>query len=755
MTPRSILSTIIAATAFAVSIIPASAQMRQMPDRYKGAFNYAAPVVSEGYSYTEYMIPSGCDTIRLMTRVYLPEGDGPFPVVVTRTPYVYMTGDYIAIGREYARHGIGYIQQDCRGKGGSEGFFSPNVNERADGIALYKWLDEQPWCGDIGVFGSSYTALTGWIVGDSIPAKVKGMYLSHYGVDRHISCFRAGLFREDIMSGWVIDNAEEAIIKPERKQGQPIGENYYDFYLYRPQVEADEAVLGQKLQYYRDWITHTDYTDPYWNSGVWADLKNVPAQIQVPMTIVAGQFDHHEEGTILGYERLNPEVKAKSRLILGSWNHSFQTTPSHTPTKHAKDYDSNKDQFEWFYGLLVKKEEPKGEIRVYNIEADEWENFDSWPIVPSETKTLYLSPDKDAQQWNVLPVQWDKAAKKGKVGYIYDPEDPVYAEGGETLFTSQMKRGCHPMSEPGYRDDIISFVSEPLEEDLTIAGDVKVILSVRSDAGDTAFAFTMAEVGPDGTAYNMRTSITTLGYRNGLLEPRVSYKKNKKVSIEIVALPMMWTVKAGNRLRIDIKSSQFPEYAVHSNTAGVWAEQGETRIARQTVFLGGKKGSRVILPIIRKTEDMVEYGEIGFADLVSFLVQGFQCKWDGMSPEDQGLSSVYSYNSKYAGFTIKDINGDGIKELLIGDQFEDGETTLYDIYTIYPEDGSLIHLAKGGERDSFVITGNGTIVEHGSNSAFDSFEKGFVIKEGNLVVTDSLEDDLMTLDLQKFSDLAQ
>lgn len=553
----------------------------------------------EGYVYFEEMVPSGEDGIRLLTRIYLPEGDGPFPVVVTRTPYVWGTGDYIGAGREYARRGIGYIQQDCRGKGGSEGFFSPNVNERADGIALYEWLAEQPWCGDIGIFGSSYTALTGWLVGDSLPDKVKGMYLSHYGVDRHISCFRSGLFREDIMSGWAIDNAEEDIIKPERKPGQAPGENYYEFYLYRPQVEADVNVLGQKLQYYRDWITHTDYTDPYWNTGVWADLKRIPYVIDVPLTIVAGQFDHHEEGTILGYERLKPEVKAKSRLILGSWNHSFQVTPTHVPTANAMEFDINADQFEWFHSLLVEKKEPKGEVRVYNIEADRWENFDSWPIETGEDRTMYLSSARKGDRWNVLELLPSEQREPSEVGYVYDPENPVYAEGGETLFTSSERRGSRLQSEPGYRDDILSFVSEPLEEDMTIAGNVKVYLKVKTDADDTAFAFTLSEVTPSGEAYNMRTSIATLGYRDGLLEPRVEYTKGSTVVLEIEALPLMWTVKAGNSLRLDIKSSQFPEYAVHSNTAGVWAEQARTVVARQTVFVGGEDGSRVVFPVLK------------------------------------------------------------------------------------------------------------------------------------------------------------
>ena len=552
-----------------------------------------APVVG-GYTYREEMVPGGYyaageDTVKLLTRIYLPEGEGPHPVVVTRTPYVYGgRGDNNALAREYARRGIGYIQQDCRGKGGSEGFYRPNVDERADGIALYRWLDGQPWCGEIGIFGSSYTALTGWIVADALPEKVKAMYLSHYGVDRHISCFRAGLFREDIMSGWAIDNAEEDIVRPPRMPGQPVGENYYDFYLYRPQVEADEAILGQRLQYYRDWITHTDYTDSYWNTGVWADLKRASRAVSVPVTIVAGQFDHHEEGTLLGFERLPDEVRAHSRLVLGAWNHSFQPTPTHVPYDHARDFNTTADQFRWFYGILVEGRTPEQEILAYAIERDEWLTLGEWPPKVKKTRKFYLSGDRKEGKWNVLSLL-GKRAKREKVEYVYDPEDPVYAVGGETLFTSSQRRGSRLQPEAGWRDDVLSFVSAPLEEDVTVAGAVKVRLKVSTDVDDTAFAFTLSEVTPDGKAYNMRTSITTLGYRKDLLGPRVKYRRGRKVHIEIVALPIVWTVRAGNALRLDIKSASFPEYAVHPNKAGVWAEHAEVVPARQRLYLGGRK----------------------------------------------------------------------------------------------------------------------------------------------------------------------
>ena len=354
------------------------------------------------------------------------------------------------------------------------------------------------------------------------------------------------------------------------------------------QVEADEAILGQKLQYYRDWITHTDYTDPYWNTGVWADLKSASRAVSVPVTIVAGQFDHHEEGTLLGFERLPEEVRAHSRLILGAWNHSFQPTPTHVPHEHARDFNTTSDQFEWFYRILVRKETPQQEILAYAIERDEWLKLDSWPLKTKKYKDLYLSAKQKGDKWNILSLT-DRKARKAKVGYTYDPDDPVYAVGGETLFTSSQRRGSRVQPEAGWRDDVLSFVSEPLTEDLTIAGEVKVRLEVSSDVDDTAFAFTLSEVTPDGAAYNMRTSITTLGYRKDLLGKRQAYRRGKKVRIEIVALPVVWTVRAGNSLRLDVKSSNFPEYAVHPNKAGVWAEQADAEIAHQTIYTGSRR----------------------------------------------------------------------------------------------------------------------------------------------------------------------
>ena len=156
-------------------------------------------------------------------------------------------------------------------------------------------------------------------------------------------------------------------------------------------------------------------------------------------------------------------------------------------------------------------------------------------------------------------------------------------------------------------------------------------------------------------------------------------------------------------------------------------------------------------------EEVIDYGEIGFSDIVSYIVVGYQTNWEDMDPaEEMKLSSVYRYSSPYCGFAQKDINGDDIPELLIGDKFEDGTTVIYDIYTIYPRTASLVHLASGGERDRYTVNESGTIIEEGSNSASDSFTKVYRIKKGSVLIMfdsyiymDELDRELAMLEEQR------
>jgi len=534
--------------------------------------------------------------IGMRTQMCLPITDHPIPVVVTRCPYVpaQVTLSQMGTAKQFAERGLGYILQHCRGTGGSEGQFQPNIYERQDGLRLAKWLDAQPWISGIGLTGTSYMSLTCWIIADSLPPKVKCIHMHHYGVDRHLSAYNSGLFRQDILTAWSIDNAREPILKPQKDPVAP----YYLEERYMPQVEMDSVLLGCPLPWYRDWITHTDYTDPYWHQGVWDTLRSIPSRIKVPVTIVAGHFDHHNEGTLLGYQLLPAETKKKSRLIVGSWNHSFITTPTVHHPQHDKEIDIDADEFNWMYSLLVEGQEPQHEVLVYEIGEDRWHRFDEWPVEPRQYKTYYLSEKQDTTKAYHAVTDATRLPSQAQLQFVYDPQNPVMSVGGETLFTSEKTRGSIEQPAIGYRPDVISFLSEPAATDFTIDGKIRAIIWMSSDADDTALTFKVCEVMPDGTTVNIRSGITTLAYRNNRLGPRQLYQPNQVVELTFEALPILWRIKAGHRIRIDISSSNFPEYAIHSNYAGIWSLQSKTRKALQTIYLDLKHPSRIEIPMV-------------------------------------------------------------------------------------------------------------------------------------------------------------
>ena len=164
------------------------------------------------------------------------------------------------------------------------------------------------------------------------------------------------------------------------------------------------------------------------------------------------------------------------------------------------------------------------------------------------------------------------------------------SHGAESLFASFKEVGSLEQPEPDYRPDVVSFTSEPLERSVTLLGEAKAELFVKSTAEDTAFTAKLMEVTPEGKAYNIRGSIATLAYEEPYVPGNV-----RKVTVSMWAAA--YQVQRGSRLRLDISSSDFPQYAVHPNLPGIWSEQDSTRTAMQTILIGEDYPSRVVLPV--------------------------------------------------------------------------------------------------------------------------------------------------------------
>lgn len=527
----------------------------------------------------EIMLPMA-DGVRLRTIISRPERAGRLPVIVIRTCYPQNDPTYRTLAEEYGRRGYGFIYQYCRGSGGSEGVWEPNVNERADGKHTLDWINDLDWVESIGYFGCSYLALTGWIIADIVPDKVRTMYLTHYGTFRHVSAYKDGLFRHDILTAWSMENA-----------GFPVDADYLETCRYRPQVGVDEALWGRRVDWYRDWITRTDADDPYWNEGVWGILKEIPGRIRIPIYVGEGWYDHHLGSCLETYKALSPECKAQSRFLIGAWRHGFDSALDDREAPHL-DNNDNLRAFLWFDEILQKGHDPEGSIDYYLIGADRWISRKEFEIANQPEMRFYLTRDVDG----ALGLSRENG-RQSEFCYTYNPEHPQMTHGAESMLRTNEEQGSLRQPAPGETDDVVTLLSEPLPEDIPVVGQIKAVLHVSSDAEDTSYVFRIMEVMADGRTYNMRNGITTLGYRNGAPH-RIGYEPGEMVEITIDTWDLAWQLHKGSRIRVDITSSDFPEYAVHSNYAGVWSLQEHTRVAHQTIYMGESQASYISLPIL-------------------------------------------------------------------------------------------------------------------------------------------------------------
>src|SRR5712692_11757869 len=94
------------------------------------------------------------DGVKLSTIIYLPEGKGPWPVVLVRTPYGKVS--QTRLHATWTKAGFAFVVQDCRGTFQSEGRYRPFVDDQSDGYDTVEWIAKQPWSnGRVGMFGAS------------------------------------------------------------------------------------------------------------------------------------------------------------------------------------------------------------------------------------------------------------------------------------------------------------------------------------------------------------------------------------------------------------------------------------------------------------------------------------------------------------------------------------------------------------------------------------------------------------------------
>ena len=507
---------------------------------------------------TEIMLPAS-DGVRLYTVLALPEGGGPCPTVLLRTPYDAPSPTRQALeerlGREplfsFLSHGYAVILQHCRGRGGSEGVCVPySEEERRDGFETLAWLRTLPhYNGEVYFCGGSYTASVLLLLLDGEIPDLRGIVFRVQTDRLYHRNFIGGMNRSFSGFSWWL-----SMIRRHLPVTAPEGEDLYR----RPYREMMRRAVGADLPAFTDTLLHDRY-DAFWQED---HRFRVIEEMRVPVLFVSGWYDYYIYGMCSMWERLPAEIRARSAFLVGPWGHScrvpenagYPLPDAVLPPDHAAA---------WFDSLRGKGAFPyagTGTMRCYLIGSGKWISAPG-PCPRAADTVLYLTPEGALRREPPAP-----AARS----YRYDPEDRALPRDRYDFIYRGPEKGKYP--------DVLSFESEPFEEETSFLGPVGFFADVSSDCDDTAFCVRVYLV-EDGAAYNLADTASTL------LHADPAYRRGSVCRLEIETSPVAFTVKKGGALRVDV-SSYSDAYAPHANTAEHFALATGTRVAENTLFFG-------------------------------------------------------------------------------------------------------------------------------------------------------------------------
>lgn len=550
----------------------------------------------------------------LYADIYRPDGDGPWPVILMRSPYEKMQGEHnfgtYQLPSWYAQRGYLVVSQDTRGRYESEGDFYTFAHEEYDGYDTVEWAARLPGAnGKVGMYGFSYVGATQLLAAVAAPPSLVCICPAITSSDYYEGwAYRGGAFALAFNASWAtflsIDTAQRQgdsrLMQRQWAQFGTVGGVY-------PSLPLKEFPnLDELAPYYSDWVEHESYDD-YWKQ--WS-IEHRYEQIGVPALHVAGWYDIFLQGTLknfveLGQRAGTEQARGGQKLIIGPWWHMPWSSRA-----GANDFGAearhriDEEQTRWFDHWLkgqdnVYLDEPR--VKVFLMGVNRWRDENEWPLARTQYVNWYFhsggranTMDGDGQLNREAP------AEEPPDVYTYDPRNPVPSLGGRSCcYYPIAPMGGADRTGAEIRPDVLVYTSEELEDDLEVTGPVTATLHAATSARDTDWVVKLIDVYPDGRPVNVAEGILRARYRNSfevpeLLEPDRVYE----FVVDLIATGNVF--QAGHRIRVEVTSSDFPQFDRNPNTGQRLGEYDyvDFTTAVQTVFHDGNKASHITLPVI-------------------------------------------------------------------------------------------------------------------------------------------------------------
>jgi len=601
------------------------------------------PAAKPIFKFQEVMIPVR-DGVRLQTAILTPvDKAGPLPILFRRTPYGVpdqapeQMPTYL---KELAQDGYIFVIQNLRGRFQSEGVFKLSsqvdlsdpkaTNETTDAYDSVEWLLKNvPNNGKVGMFGVSYDGLTTALALLHPHPALKAVSEQASPVDQWMNDddHRYGALRESY-------DFEYAVMEQADKNKN----TYFDFATYDtyqwyldlgPLSNINTKHLHGSIPYWNDTIEHPDYDD-FWKREAWVTQLHAST---VPNLNVAGFWDQEDPWgpwqIFRHAEEHDPDHS--NYMVAGPWYHGQWWTAKGDTIgmiplgghETAREFRENLEAPFFRYYLHGKGEKPRWQASTFQSGSNTWHTYGKWPPKEARLTSLYLHADGTLSF--AAPSQAEGA--ESNRAYVSDPANPVpyrqrpisptYPAGDWRTWEVADQRFVD------HRPDVLTFVSAPVDHDITLTGPLAADLFASTSGTDSDFVVKLIDVYPENAVKNdwdpeagpkpSQYAQSLNGYELPIaMEVRrgrylASYEHphaltpNKPAEWNIPLRDHDHVFLRGHRIMVQIQSTWFPviDRNPQKFVPSIYrAEASDFTPATQRVYCSPAMPSHIVLPIV-------------------------------------------------------------------------------------------------------------------------------------------------------------
>jgi uncharacterized protein len=557
------------------------------------------------------------DGVKLSADIYRPNDGAKHPAILIRSYFKDSVSAQPSALYYLIYAGYALINSDLRGRGKSEGQWDPSRNEVVEGVDgsdSIEWIAAQPWCdGNVGMAGLSHMGSFEWFAAMQKPPHLKAIapWTTDFNT-MYVPPRTGGAISFLTTVTWLPQVVKDLVDKLER-EGQDVAEmrRYLhwaqdypeEFYSFLPLNDVPLAKFGPIQEIWK-WRLHP-------MSQLELESHRLYEKVALPCFHECGWYDGVgwvEFENFAGMcQRGGSEAARKSQhIVAGPWQHGWQFHSTLGDLCFGAKADTlgsgvNQMQIAFFDKYLRGKTIEIPRVRYFLMGRNQWYETDSWPPPETRWQRFYLHSGGDARTaTGDGRLNRDEPSSERPDQFDYNPLEPVPTVGGPiigALTVPGIVAGPLEQSLVERRNDVLCYTTPELEEDVEVTGPLQVHLFAATSARDTDFSAKVCIVYPNGGSYNlaegiMRASGLEFAEKPKLINPGQPYE------YVITLGNTSQLFRRGNRIRLQISSSNFPQFDRNMNTGHNIGEDAQGIVARQTIYHQSDYASYIDLPVM-------------------------------------------------------------------------------------------------------------------------------------------------------------